>query len=245
MDNKILRKGLVVSLLTFAMLGFFFLGGHFTSPVSAELESRNEIAVNGAGVIKAKPDTGIVNVAVDTTNADPQKAQSENTKLTNQLVEALKKAGIKEEDIKTGYYNMYREYNYNDGKSTEGNYRVTHSYEVTIKDINKVGSIIDIATENGANQVNSVRFTVADSSKYYQEALKAAIKNAEEKANTIASTISVKIGKPSKVIEAGYYEPSPIYMDRALAKGMESEGSTDIISGDLEIRANVQVTYNY
>ncbi len=245
MDHKILGKGLVVSLLTLAMLGFFFLGGHFTSPVSAELESRNEIAVNGAGVIKAKPDTGIVNVAVDTTNADPKTAQAENTKLSNQLVDALKKAGIKEDDIKTGHYNMYREYDYYEGKSTEGNYRVTHSYEITVRDINKVGSIIDVATENGANQVNNVRFTVADSSKYYQEALKAAIKNAEEKANTIASTISVKIGKPSKVIEAGYYEPTPVYMDTAFVKGEAQNGSTQIISGELEIRANVQVTYNY
>jgi len=244
MDKKILGKGMVISFLTFAMLGFFLLGGYFTSPVRAELESRNEITVNGTGVIKAKPDTGVINVAVDTTDMDPQKAQAENTKLSNQLIEALKKMGIKEEEIKTGYYNMYREYNYYEGKSTEGKYRVTHSYEITVKDIQKVGAVIDTATSNGANQVNGVRFTIADTDKYYKEALKAAIKNAEGKATTIADSISVKINKPSKVVEAGYYEPTPRYMDMSYGKA-EMAASTQIISGDLEIRANVQLTYNY
>lgn len=245
MKNKILFKGMVVSLLTLTMLGFFLLGGYFTSPVRAELESKNEISVNGTGVIMAKPDTGIISVAVDTSDMDPKKAQTENTKLSNQLIDALKKIGIKEEDIKTGHYNMYREYNYNEGKSTEGKYRVTHSYEVTVKNIDKVGEVIDAATQNGANQVNGVRFTVADTSKYYQEALKVAIKNAEGKATTIADTISVKINKPSKVVENGYSEPAPRYMDMAYGKVAEQAASTQIISGELEIRANVQVTYNY
>lgn len=244
MNNRILGKGIAVSLLTLAMLGVFLLGGYFTSPVSAELvETKNEISVNGTGVIMAKPDTGIISVGVDTADMDPQKAQAENTRLSNQLIEALKKAGVKEADIKTAHYNMYREYNYHEGKSTEGKYRVTHGYEVTVRDIQIVGTIIDTAANNGANQINGVRFTVTDTSKYYQEALKIAIKNAEGKATTIAEAISVKLSKPSKIMENSYSEPAPRYMDMGLAKEMAD--STQIISGELEIRANVQVTYNY
>lgn len=243
MNNKILGKGIAISILTFAMLGVFLLGGLFTSPVSAELGTKNEISVNGTGVVMAKPDTGIISVGVDTADMDPQKAQVENTRLSNQLVDALKKAGVKDTDIKTAYYNMYREYNYHEGKSTEGKYRVTHGYEVTVRDIQRVGAIIDIATNNGANQVNGVRFTVTDTSKYYQEALKIALKNAEGKATTIADAISERLGKPSKITENSYSEPAPRYMDMGLAKEMAT--STQIISGELEIRANIQVIYNY
>ncbi len=244
MKKTLLHKGLLVSVLTLAMVGFFFMGGLYTSTVEADSTAK-DISVNGVGVVMAKPDIAVVNIGVETSNKDSKTAQEENTKSSNQLLETLKKLNIKEEDIKTASYNMYRErlYNTPDGKPIDGEFKVTHIYEVTIRKIDNVGSIIDTASKNGANQINGVRFTVSDSSKYYNQALKSAIGNAGGKAETIASALGVKIGKPAKVVENSYNEP--IYGRYMDVKQESLANDTAISSGELEIRAQVQVTYNY
>lgn len=246
--KKLLGKGMIVTVMTLAMVGIFILGGFSSAVAEADTTASNakEISVNGVGAVMVKPDIAVLNIGVETQNKDSKVAQEENAKLTNQLLETLKKLNIKEADIKTTGFNMYRERYYNtpDGKPTEGDYRVIHSLSVTIRKIDEVGSIIDTVTKNGANQVNGIYFTVADSSPYYHEALKNAIENASGKGNAIAKALGVKIGKPSSVVEISYSEPVVQYMDTAVAKESLNMG-TSISAGELEIRAQVQVIYNY
>lgn len=246
MKSLTVKPAPFLTLMVFMLIGFFLLGSFSSGVANAEANtaSPSEISVNGTGVILVKPDIGIINIGIETSNKDSKISQDENTKQSTQLVEALKKAGIGEEDIKTSYYNMYRERFYNDGRQQEGDYKVVHSFEVTVRDINKVGATIDTAAKNGANQINNVRFTMSDNEKHYLEALSAAIKNAEGKAETIAKTLGVTIGKPSKVVEAGYSEPYGKYMDVRLESAADMS-VTPIASGDLEIKAYVNVTYNY
>lgn len=245
MKKTLLHKGMMVSILTLAMISFFFIGSFSASTVEADTTA-NEISVNGVGVIMVKPEIAVVNIGVETSNKDSKVAQEENSKISKQLMETLKGLNIKEEDIKTASYNMYRErlYNTPDGKPTDGNFKVVNIFEVTIRKIENVGSIIDTASKNGANQINGIRFTVADSSKYYNQALKSAIGNAGSKAETVASTLGVKIGKPVKVIENSYGEPVyGHYLD--VTQESLAKVDTAISSGELEIRAQVQVIYNY
>jgi len=247
MKKTFLGKGIILSVLTLAMVGIFILGGFSSVMVNADTQAGNakEISVNGVGVVMVKPDIAVLNIGVETTNKDSKAAQDENTKLSNQLLDTLKKLNIKEEDIKTTGYSMYRERYYNtpDGKSTEGDYRVSHNLSVTIRKIDEVGSVLDTVTKNGANQVNGINFTVADSSKSYNQALKNAIDNAGGKAEAIAGALGVKIGKPVKVIENSSSEPVVKYMD-AVAQESLVRGAA-VATGELEIRAQVQVVYNY
>jgi len=227
-------------------LGVFLVGGYSTIVARAENTQINagEISVNGSGIIMAKPDIGIINIGVETSNADSKTAQDENNKLSQQIMTALKNAGIKEEDIKTAHYNMYRDqfYNQSENKYQQGDFRVNHSFEVTVLDIDKVGSVVDAAVNGGANNVNNIRFTVSDPDKYYKEALKLAVVNAKGKADTLAEALDVTIGKPIRVTESGYSEPMYKYMDIRMEASMDS---TPITAGELEIRANVSMSYGY
>ncbi len=245
MKNNIIKKGLIVSVLSFALIGFFLLGGISSTTVKAENKTMGEISVGGVGLVMAKPDIGIINIGVETTHKDSKTAQEENAKLTNQVMESLKGLNIKKDDIKTASYNMYRENHYNpqDGKSVQGNFIVSNSIEITVRDIEKVGMVIDTVTKKGANQVNNIRFTVSDTSPYYQEALKLAVKNANEKANTIATAMGIKVGKPAKVIENSYSEPT-IFRGMEVNKA-EAMDMNFISTGELEIKAQLQVIYNY
>lgn len=243
----IMKKSIGVSVVVTLLLAFFLMGGYSSLIAQAEGNSANvgEINVNGAGVVMVKPDIGIINIGVETSNADSKKAQEENNKLSQQIIAALKNAGVKEEDIKTAYYNMYREQYYNptENKYQQGDFKVSHSFEVTVKDIDKVGSTVDTAVNAGANNINHIRFTVSNPEQYYNEALKLAVNNAKGKADTIASTLGVKIGKPMKVTESSYSDVNyNKYMDVRMEAAMDS---TPISAGELEIRANVSVSYGY
>ncbi|KAB3527258.1 SIMPL domain-containing protein [Alkaliphilus serpentinus] len=245
--KKMMKKGIGLSVVVAFLLVFFLMGGYSTLIAEAEVPETNkgEINVNGTGVLMVKPDIGIINIGIETSDPDSKKAQEENSKLSQQIMEALKASGIKEEDIKTAYYNMYREqyYNSSENKPQQGDFKVSHSFEVTVKDIDKVGSTVDTAVSAGANNINQIRFTVSNTEKYYNEALKLAVNNAAGKASTIAETLGVTISKPMKVTESGYSEPTyNKYMDVRMEAAMDS---TPITAGELEIRAHVSVTYGY
>ncbi len=64
--------------------------------------------------------------------------------------------------------------------------------KVTVRDLDNLGDLIDVASKSGANQINSIQFTVEDEEAYYQEALVLAMSNAKGKANAILGTMDKK-----------------------------------------------------
>lgn len=216
------------------------------SMANAEDTEMRLVTVNGEGKIVVTPDLAYIDIGVQTKNKDAAVAQQENAKLMTAVVNAIKASGVKAEDIKTTGYNLYQTYDYSPEKQSDPYYVANNTVNVKIKDITKVGQIIDTATTSGANTINSIRFTVADDSKYYQEALKLAMTNAKGKATAIMSTFSLTPGVPHSVSEASY--GGSIYYDYYPVKGMgdaAAEMSTPIESGDITITANVTVSYDY
>ncbi|MGV8153715.1 MAG: SIMPL domain-containing protein [Alkaliphilus sp.] len=253
-----MKKNIIISLLVFALVSFFVAGGLVAEVASADQKGailmpegaglvNGEIHVNGAGVIMAKPDMALVNVGVETASKNSSDAQSENATIFNKVIESLKKIGIDEKDIKTVSYNMFRERYYdNEARRTvEGNFKVIHSLQIVVRNIDNVGVVIDTAVDNGANQVSNIRFTVSDANKYYLEALKLAIENARRKANTMASTMDITSINPKKIIEQGFNIAPLIKEGMDMMAESKAMAPTQIESGELEIRANVQMVFSY
>ena len=203
------------------------------------------VNVSGVGEIKVTPDLAYIDLGVQTKNVDAAKAQQENAKLMTAVIDAIKAAGIKAEDIKTTGYSLYQTYDYVQDKQSDPYYVASNTVNVKIKDITKVGAIIDVATKAGANTINSIRFAVSDDSKYYQEALKLAMADAKAKATTIMGTFGKTPGLPFTVTESG--NGGNLYYDYYPAKALEGAGdvSTPIESGEITVTANVTVGYDY
>ena len=235
----------IVALL---MVAFLVLGAVNAMPISTadvavDAEQR-VVNVTGEGKIVVTPDLAYIDLGVQTKNKDAQKAQQENATQMTAVIDAVKKAGIKAEDIKTTCYNIYQTYDYTPNSEVRNEYyQVNNIVNIKIKDINAVGKIIDVATAAGANNVNSIRFTVSDDSKYYSEALKLAMANANTKASAIMSTFNKKPGLPLSVSEVSY--GGGVYYDYAPAKAMMEGAATPIESGEITITATVNVGYDY
>jgi len=203
------------------------------------------VNVQGSGEIIVTPDLAFIDIGVQTKNADAAIAQQENAKLMTAVVDAIKKAGIKAEDIKTTGYSLYQTYDYMLEKQSDPYFIANNTVNIKIKDISKVGTIIDISTAAGANTVNSIRFTIQDDSKVYQEALKLAMGDAKSKATAIMSTFGKAPGLPQAVTEAS--NGGGLFYDYYPAKTGEAamDVSTPIESGEITITANVTVSYDY
>ncbi|MBU1045643.1 SIMPL domain-containing protein [Patescibacteria group bacterium] len=216
--------------------------------------SRNTITVSGTGEIYAKPDLAITSFTVKTEAKAVEEAIADNTEKMNAIVEAMKGAGIEDKDLKTTDFNIYPRYEYRADYSVEYwpkpekrvlvGYEVSQSLEVKIRDMVKIGDIIQKAVDAGANQAGELQFTFDDPDGLKNQAREEAIKEAKEKAGLLAKQLGVKLTKITNFSEGGYY-PTPMYYDSAMsAKEIGgSESIPQIETGENKITVNISITY--
>ena len=151
------------------------------------------ISVNGEGLVKAKPDVAQTTIAVDVTNPDPVAAQRDAATRMDKVIAKLKELGVAADDIKTNQYSLTPQYNYGQNKETPTlvGYRVVNSVAVTIKQLDKVGQILDAATTAGATSLQGVTFTIADPTSLQSQARAAAVKQARARADELAKAAGV------------------------------------------------------
>jgi uncharacterized protein len=201
------------------------------------------IKVSGEGEVSINPDTAIITLGVITENKLLSEAQNENNMLTNRVISALLKQGIAREDIQTANFNIDMQYDYQDGKQLFRGYRVSHVLQVTVRQIDKTGQLVDIAVSNGANQVSNIEFTLANPAPVYNEALVLALQNSQQKAKTIATNLGVQWNSiPSKITETTQMQLPPVPYQTAFT--LKSE-ATPIQPGELTVKARIEAEFNF
>ncbi|MEH7111865.1 SIMPL domain-containing protein [Neobacillus niacini] len=205
--------------------------------------SDNLIKVTGEGEIAVQPDTASVNLGVVTEDKELVEAQQQNSTISTKIIDSLLALGIDKNHIQTFDYRIEPDYEYVEGKAIFRGYKVTHILQVKIDDLSLVGKVIDTAVQNGANVVANVRFTTKFKDAYYQQALALALKNAGDKATTIAATIRVTLNPtPTLVMEVGNIVQPFESQQMMFAKGVSS---TQIEPGQLLIKASVIAEFKY
>lgn len=227
------------------------LGQQSASPAQAQTtpgsgpSGYSGITVQGTGVVILKPDVVHLNVGVQFKAPTVAEAQKLSADASTKITEALKNAGIKAEDIKTVNYTINPNYNYqpNQPPKLDG-YQITNSLQVTIRDINKTGAIIDAASQAGANQISGINFTVENNTEALKQARAAAVIDAKAKADQLAAAGKISVGGIVNMVELNQNgEPQPIVMAAASKAADASVAQTQIESGQLKVVVNVQVTY--
>jgi uncharacterized protein YggE len=248
MSKKIILVSFLAFVFTFgALWGGMTYVNYADTPQAQTLQKT--ISVSSEGSVKVKPDMASINVGVQTENKSSKAAQQENAAKMSKVMQVLKDLKIAEADIKTSQFTIYpiETYSAKDQRSYITGYRVVNTLELTIRDIAKVGAVIDAVSANDANTVSNIQFTVADPDKYYLQALENATSKAKAKAAVLAKQFDIKIGLPSQINEtSGGYNPPIMYqtMDAVKTKA-ESAPATSISTGELEIKASVGLVYAY
>ncbi|GGA83284.1 SIMPL domain-containing protein [Ornithinibacillus halotolerans] len=207
--------------------------------------NRNTVKVLGEGTVMVQPDQASVVLGVVTEGKDLQQVQTINAERTRNVINALINSGIAQEDIQTSEFRIDILYNFENGIQTLRGYQVTNLLTVLIKDINKVGEIVDIAVEQGANTVRNINMTVSNQDVYYRQALGNAIIDAQEKAQVIAKTLDVTVNPlPIRLRELtgnSSEPPRPFVLGASTEKGV----TTPIEPGQYKIIAQVEAEFTY
>jgi uncharacterized protein YggE len=203
------------------------------------------ITVVGQGKASGAPDVAHINIGVETSGASAQEAVNANRAQMTTLLEKIKAAGIADKDIQTSNFSIYTDSNKPEGlpsgnAGAEGiTYRVTNQVNLTVRDIAKLGDVLDQAVSAGANSVYGVSFEVDDPSKLEATAREKAVADAKVRAETLAKLNGVSVGEVLTVSEA-VGGVGPLY-ERASVVGLG--GGTPIPPGEFEVNVSVQVTY--
>ena len=235
-------KKIYKTLLTVSSMFIFILLSAGTAQASELQMAKNTIQVNGKATIKVKPDIAYINASVTIENKDAKKAQEENAKITDKLKSDIrKKYNLKDEDIITTHYNVRPSYDYVDNKQVFRNYVVDHNLEITLKDIQKAGEMIDSLVESGATNIYNVRFGIQDETQAYNTALQKAVENAKQKADALTHSLGVKKATPISIAEQsesqGFVREESVMMDKL--DGAQMAPATTINQSDIQVTARI------
>ena len=230
-----------------------------TSPAPAapsEVKVSNQVEgiwVSGTGKVTVTPDIATLELGIESQEISVAEAQAKASEAMDKVKASLTENGVAEKDIQTRYFRIRQRTRWDEAQQQEVviGYRVTNDVVAKIRDIEKIGSIIDAVVAAGGDytRIDDLNFSVDDPSAYYDEARKEAMADAKDKAEQIANLVSIKLGEPTYISESAV---SPVYggmVYELMAGGAPVPAPApapvpSISPGELEIRVNIQIAYN-
>lgn len=198
------------------------------------------ITVTGNAKITVDPDEAVVNLGVRTQADRAQAAMDANSIKMNQVLDALRKLGLGDDDLATSMIELWPRYD-DRGELITG-YDASNQIEVTIRDLAMVGRVLDTAVDAGANVAGGISFRVSDENEGLDAALAEAVTDAKAKAETMAAAAEATVGPVVTIIENnGGGQPGPYYDERmAYAAG---DMAVPVETPTIETNVSVSVTW--
>ena len=201
------------------------------------------ITVTGNAVILVPADTATVRLGVTESSQNVLEAQAAMNAKIETIRAALIESGVDAADINTDRLNIYTNYNYDAGVETVAGYTASSTLSVVTKDMEKAGSIIDVAFAAGANNLNGISFAVADTASIMDEAYLAAMDDARAKAELLAGAEGLTLSCVKAISQGNSYSydsmSNAVKLEAADARG----ASTFVQAALIEVSASVNVSY--
>lgn len=219
------------------------LAGLLLTPVPAGAESideRRSVTVSASGEVAVVPDMAHIVSGVTTEAATAKEALNENSAAMAKVIAGLKAAGIKAEDIQTTSFRIEPRYTRperGEAAVIDG-YRVVNQVEVTARDLDRLGEVLDELVTLGANDMGGLSFMASEAETLRDDARKQAVANALRRAKLYAAAAGAEVGEVLRITEGGDGVMHPMPMARA----MKSE-AVPIERGTETLTASVTVTW--
>ena len=216
------------------------------------MESGNTISVSATGEVYAIPDLALTALSVITEAKTATQAIAQNAEKMNEVIDYVKKQGVDDRDIKTTSFNIYPRYEWQEkedcvppcpsGKRVLIGYEIHQSLQIKIRDLEKIGEILEGAVNRGVNQVSNLQFTIDDQDELKNQARNQAIQEAKDKAKTLASQLGIKLVRIANFSELAAF---PRYYSLEAEESMGKGGgeAPQIEAGENKISVTVSITY--
>jgi uncharacterized protein YggE len=198
------------------------------------------VTVSGAGSVSAPPDQAEITTGVVTQAPTAAEALAANSQAMERLLQALGGLGIAPRDIQTTNISvspLRRPGRAGQPPEITG-YEVTNQVRVKVRDLARLGRVLDQQVGQGANLVHGIQFGLQEPAPVLDEARKRAMADARRRAELYAAAAGMKLGRVVSVQEAGAAAPRPEMAARATMSA-----AVPVAPGEQEIQASVSVTF--
>jgi len=202
-----------------------------------------KIQVSATGTTNMNPDMATVSAGVVTQGKTAREAMFGNATKMTRVFEELEAAGIEKKHITTSQLSLKPKYNYQNRQAPKiDGYEARNTVSAKTYNLDDVGAMLDALVKAGVNNINGVQFSIKDSKAARDKAREDAIREAREKAESMASAAGVKLGKLKSLSESGgNFRPQPV----AYALEARSAGaSTPVAAGEQAISVTVNMSYD-
>jgi uncharacterized protein YggE len=200
------------------------------------------VVASGVATVKRAPDQAFVTFATESRAVRPAEAQKLNAQAMTQVQDAVKKAGIVGDAVRTLSFNLREDVDWVNGKRTSRGYVVSNAIEVRVDKLEDLGRLLDAAVGAGATNVSNIRFELKDRSGAEREAVRLAVADARARADAAADGAGSKVVGVVRIEETSDRNvPPPVPMMRMEAR-MAAAPETPVVAGEIEIRATVTLT---
>jgi len=201
------------------------------------------ISVSGTGEASGAPDLALVELGVSAEGKTVKEARDTAATAMNDVLDALKGDDVAEKDVQTRQFRIEPEYEYPDGTQELIGFRVTNIVEAKVRDLDRVGEVIDDVAKAGSDivQVQGLSFTIEKPEDLRAQARQEAMADARARAEGLAELAGVKLGKPISVTESAVAPPTAFR--EAAPMGQGGGEATPIQAGELEVSVTVDVLF--
>lgn len=232
-------------------------------------EPMRGVIVSGYGEAKGAPDIARTTVGVEVRAETVEGGSTQASARMNAVIASLRSAGVAEADLRTQNFSISYEQEPvpptpppQEAETTRGPtkhkvagsaevgapaaspairgyYRISNMMEVTVRDLSKLGQLLKLVTEAGANNVWGTSFEIEHPEVLVAQAREKAVEHAKKNAGELARLTGIKLGPIVSVSEDGGSQPMP------MMKAMRAEASQDvpIERGEISATQNVRLVY--
>jgi uncharacterized protein YggE len=226
-------RGLVVIGAVAAVL----LAGASSAGGVSSAAAQHSIVVTGQGSVITVPNRAQVSFGVSSNAKTASAALRANAAEMTKVISTVKSQGIPAADIRTESVSLSPRYS-SSGEEIVG-YTASNSVAVTVRNLDKLGALIDLAVDAGANQISGPNLIRSDATALYRQALRAAISNARAKAQTIARASGLRLRRITDVAESGGPPPTPERAKTDVSAATPVEPGTQLVEATLTVTFSV------
>lgn len=203
------------------------------------------LTVTGEAKVSAPPDMATLSTGTVSQAKTADEALAANSKTIADVIAAIKAAGIPASDIATTNFSVQPQYVFPQQGSREppklAGFEVRNTVRITVRDLAKLGPLLDKVVQSGANQASGLSFSIADGAKLEGEARLAAVKDAMEQAKAVAAVAGLRLIRITSIqpeSQGGIPMPMPMMM-----KAEAARAPVPMEAGEIEVRGRAVVVY--
>lgn len=201
------------------------------------------VTVSATGIATATPDEATIQTGVSSEAKTAREALSKNSTSMKALIIELKARGVDAKDIQTSQFNIEPVYVYpKEGAPPQvTGYRAHNMVMVKVRNLDKLGEILDHVVTSGANQMNGISFDVSNAEVLKDAARKEAMANALRRAKLYAAAAGAEVGEIVQISEdTSFAQPRPMMGGARMAMAAEA---APVERGSVDLEARVTATW--